>query len=461
MVDLTKILTNPKIHTRNAVFIAFWIPLMQRLLTKSLIAWKNNPLRKPLILKGVRQCGKTYLLLEFGKANYQDVAYFNFENNTPLQQLFEKDLDIKRLITELGVLQNKPILPTTTLIIFDEIQFCGKALTSLKYFCELAPEYHIVCAGSLLGLALSGPSSFPVGKVEFLTMYPMNFAEFILASGEQMLYDHMQALSYTATLSNSFASKLEGLLRIYLITGGMPEVVASWIKTGDITKVEEIQQRIIDGYELDFAKHAKVSEFPKLTLIWRSIPNQLARESGKFIFSHAKKGLRAKDLEDALEWLINAGLVYKVAKIEKPGIPLSAYADQSYFKLYLSDVGLLGRMSKLPASAWLQESPTFKEFKGAVTENFVLTELVHLQNTTPYYWKSGNTAEVDFIIQLGDKIIPIEVKSERNTQAKSLTLYQNKYNPEVAIKTSTHPASGNGVKNIPLYNLWNLPKITD
>lgn len=429
---------------------------MQRLLLKNLIEWKNNLDRKPLIVKGVRQCGKTYILQEFGKNHYSDVAYFNFEGNTSLQLLFDKDLDVKRIITELGVLQNKLIRPKETLIIFDEIQFCSKALTSLKYFCENAPEFHVVCAGSLLGLALSGPSSFPVGKVDFLTMYPMSFVEFLLASGEQMLYEHMQKPTPDNKISQTFAQKLEGLLRIYFITGGMPEVVASWIKDSDINKVEEIQQKILDGYQLDFAKHAKASDFPKLTLIWHSIPNQLARESSKFIFSHAKKGLRAKDLEDALEWLINAGLVYKVAKIEKPGMPLSAYADQSYFKLYLSDVGLLARMSKLPASVWLEKDTTFKEFKGAITENFVLCELVSLQNTPPYYWKTQSTAEVDFVVQIGDKIIPIEVKSEKNAQAKSLAIYKSKFNPEIAVKTSMKPASSNGIKNIPLYALWNL-----
>jgi len=444
---------------KNARNTAFWIPIMQRLLTNNLLAWKNNPTRKPLIVKGVRQCGKTYSLLDFGKNNYQDTAYFNFEDNQPLSQIFDQDMDVKRLITELGVLRNKAILSQTTLIIFDEIQFCGKALISLKYFCELAPEYHIVCAGSLLGLALSRPSSFPVGKVDFLTMYPLSFAEFILASGETMLYDYLKKSPCTPETVTPFATKLEGLLKLYLIIGGMPEVVAEWSKTGDVAKVEAVQQKIIDGYELDFAKHTQPPVFPRLSLIWRSIPNQLARESGKFIFSHAKKGLRAKDLEDALEWLLNAGLVYKVAKIEKPGIPLSAYADQSYFKLYLSDIGLLGRMSRLPASAWLEDTPAFKEFKGAVIENFVLCELINLQGDTPYYWKSANTAEVDFIVQFGDKIAPIEVKSTKASKAKSLVAYMSKYKPEVAIKTSMVPGKNNGVKNIPLYNLWNLPKL--
>lgn len=432
---------------------------MQRLLTKSLIAWKNDPNKKPLIIKGVRQCGKTYLLKEFGKENYADIAYFNFENNTALQAMFDKDMDVQRIITELGLLRGKVINPKETLIIFDEIQFCNKALTSLKYFYENLPNYHIACAGSLLGIALSKPSSFPVGKVDFLTLYPLNFAEFLLANQEQMVYDYLSHLKPVDQISEVIVSKLEDLFRNYLITGGMPEVVMDWINNKDASRVASIQQKILESYELDFARYASPAEYPKMSLIWRSIPNQLAKESGKFVFSHAKKGLRAKDLEDALEWLINAGLVYKVAKIEKPFIPLSAYADQSHFKLYLMDVGLLGKMSNLPASAWLENSQLFKEFKGAVTENFVLSELVNLQNNVPYYWKSANTAEVDFVTQFGQDIVPIEVKSGRGVKTRSLALYRKKYSPKISVKTSLENLSGETVKNIPLYLLWNLPNL--
>lgn len=429
---------------------------MHRLLTKSLIDWKNSPSRKPLIIKGVRQCGKTYLLKEFGKENYADVAYFNFENNTALQARFEKDMDVQRILTELGLLHGKVINPKETLVIFDEIQFCNKALTSLKYFYENLPNYHIACAGSLLGIALSKASSFPVGKVDFLTLYPMNFAEFLLANQEQMSYNYLLELKPKDQISELIVGKLEDLLRNYYITGGMPEVVMDWINNKDVSKVQSIQQKILESYELDFARYAPSTEYPKMSLIWRSIPNQLAKESGKFIFSHAKKGLRAKDLEDALEWLINAGLVYKVAKIEKPFMPLSAYADQSYFKLYLSDVGLLGRMSNLPASAWLENDQLFKEFKGAITENFVLCELIHLQNMIPYYWKSENTAEVDFVAQFDENIIPIEVKSNQGNKTRSLTLYRKKYSPKISVKTSLDNISGVGVRCIPLYMLWNL-----
>lgn len=432
---------------------------MQRLLTKSLLEWKNSSNRKPLIIKGVRQCGKTYLLKEFGKENYEDVAYFNFENNPSLQARFEKDMDTQRIITELGILRGKVISPEKTLIIFDEIQFCGNALTSLKYFYENTPQYHIACAGSLLGIALSKPTSFPVGKVDFLTLYPLNFAEFLLANGEQMIYDYLLNLKPKEQISELIVGKLEGLLRDYFITGGMPEVVADWIVNHDATKVAEIQQKTLESYELDFARYSPPAEYPKMSLIWKSIPNQLAKENGRFIFSHAKKGLRAKDLEDALEWLINAGLVYKVAKIEKPFMPLSAYADQSHFKLYLMDVGLLSKMSNLPPAAWLENNPLFKEFKGAVTENFVLLELVALQNTVPFYWKSLNTAEVDFVMQIGSEIIPIEVKSGRGARTQSLAVYRKKYSPRISVKTSLENLGGQEVLSVPLYLLWNLTNL--
>ena len=429
---------------------------MRRLLYDDLLKWKDSEDRKPLILKGVRQCGKTYLLQEFGKQNYTDLAYFNFEGNKPLQERFENDLDVERIIAELGILRRKAIKPGETLIIFDEVQFCNNALTSLKYFCENLPQYHIACAGSLLGLALSGPLSFPVGKVNLLTLRPMNFYEFLLANGEKMLCDYLTQLPPTKRVSELFADKLENYLRCYYITGGMPEVVAKWIKTKDIVAAEEIQQRIIDSYELDFAKHAPAKDFPKLTMIRHSIPEQLARENSKFIFSHVKKGLRAKDLEDALEWLLNAGLVYKVAKIEKPAMPLSAYADRTFFKLYLADIGLLRKMSKLPAKALFEETPAYREFKGALVENYVLCELVKIHGDPPFYWKSANRAEVDFVSQFEMDIVPIEVKSERNKRAKSLAFYRKAYNPRIAIKATMDNVSGTDVKNVPLYLFWKL-----
>ena len=431
---------------------------MKRNLTKELVKWKERADRKPLIVKGVRQCGKTYLLNEFGRENYEDIAYFNFEGNESLHSHFEGDLDVERIISELGVFRKKVINPHSTLIFFDEIQFCNRALTSLKYFCENAPDYHVVCAGSLLGIALSKPLSFPVGKVDFLTLRPMSFYEFLLANEEDLLAEYLERLDEKEKVSELFADKLEIYLKTYYITGGMPEAVAVWLETKDIAKLEEVQARIINSYELDFAKHAPAKDFPKLTAIWRSIPEQLAKENSKFIFGQVKKGLRAKDLEDALEWLLSAGLVHKVLKIEKPFMPLSSYADQTFFKLYLADIGLLRKMSKLPAIAILEKSDTYKEFKGALTENYVLNELINISGEAPFYWKSDNTAEVDFIIQNGMDIIPVEVKSERNDKAKSLSQYRKKYNPRVSVITSMKNVSGEEVRNIPLYIMWIMEK---
>ena len=433
---------------------------MERDLIFDLIKWKESKHRKPLILKGVRQCGKTYLLKEFGRRCYTHTAYFNFEENDALKAIFEKDFDVRRILFELELHYEKKITESDTLIIFDEIQECGRALTSLKYFCENAPEYHIVCAGSLLGIALQKQLSFPVGKVDFLTLYPMSFAEFLRACDAANLADFIANFQAGDHLPEIAANKLEAYLRQYYITGGMPEVVKSWSLEQDIEAVEQIQQNIINSYELDFAKHAPVNEFPKLLAIWRSIPEQLAKENTKFIFSHVKKGWRAKDLEDALEWLIGAGLVYKVCKIEKPFIPLSAYADDSAFKLYMADVGILRRLSKLPHSIILNATPAFKEFKGSLAENYVLGELTKSVDDTSYYWSSGNTAEVDFIIQCDAEIVPIEVKAEQHLRARSLAEYRKKYTPEHAVKTSMRGeiSTDNNILQIPLYMISALKR---
>ncbi len=425
---------------------------MKRTLTEALLSWKNNPEKKPLIIKGVRQCGKTYLLKEFGKEYYDDVAYFNFEENEALGKVFENDFDVKRILFDLGLYLGRTIKPHTTLIILDEIQVCSRAITSLKYFCENAPEYHITCAGSLLGIALNKPTSFPVGKVDFLNLYPMSFSEFVRANGEEVLADYIEAYNGDTIVSELVGSKLSMLLKQYYVTGGMPEVVLTWVNTHDIEKVEVVQQRIIDSYELDFAKHAPIKDFPKLTAIWHSIPEQLARDNSKFIFGHVKKGWRAKDLEDALEWLIDAGLAYKVCRIEKPFMPMSSYAEPTVFKLYMADVGILRKLSKLPYEVILESSPTYVEFKGAMTENYVLCELIKSADKEPYYWNSGNSAEVDFVIQCGKEIVPIEVKSEKNVKARSLAEYRKKYQPAVSVKTSMRiETTGKEVLNIPLY----------
>ncbi len=425
---------------------------MKRTLITELVKWKNNPEKKPLILKGVRQCGKTYLLKEFGEQCYENVAYFNFEENEALSKIFENDYDTSRIIFELGLSVGKTIYPEKTLIILDEIQECGRAITAMKYFCENAPEYHIVCAGSLLGIAIRKQLSFPVGKVDFLTLYPMSFSEFLRASGEDMLADYTENFKKGERLPEVVHEKLTTLLRQYYITGGMPEVVKAWCKNHSIEEVEKKQQDIISSYELDFAKHAPAKDFPKLRAIWRSIPEQLAKENTKFIFSHVKKGWRSKDLEDALEWLIAAGLVYKVCKIEKPFMPISSYADDTCFKLYMADVGILRKLSRLPYEVVLDATPNYKEFKGSMTENYVLSQLVASGHDEAYYWSSGNTAEVDFVIQCGKEIIPIEVKSEKNVKARSLAEYRRKYEPKYSVKTSMKfETGGEEVLNIPLY----------
>ena len=434
---------------------------MERTLIHELLVWKEKENRKPLILKGVRQCGKTYLLKDFGNRYYDNVAYFNFEETDSLISVFEKDYDTKRIILELELFLGKSIKPGSTLIILDEIQECGRALTAMKYFCENAPEYHIVCAGSLLGIALHKQLSFPVGKVDFLTLYPMSFSEFLRACGSETLADYVENFKKGDAVPEPIGDKLTTFLRQYYITGGMPEVVSTWQKTNNIEEVERVQQNIINSYELDFAKHAPTKDFPKLTAIWRSIPEQLAKENTKFIFSHVKKGWRSKDLEDALEWLIAAGLVYKVCKIEKPFIPLSSYADDTSFKLYMADIGILRKLSKLPYEVVLDATPNDKEFKGSLTENYVLCELVKSVDETLYYWSSGNTAEVDFILQSGSEIVPVEVKSERNVKARSLAEYRKKYMPKYSVKTSMkNETNGEEVLNIPLYLISALERFT-
>ena len=433
---------------------------MQRLLMQDLVKWKNNNYRKPLILQGVRQCGKTYLLKKFASLHYQDLAYFNFEGNPALAELFESNLEPERIITELGVLQGSSIKPSSTLTVFDEVQFCPQALTFLKYLYEKTPDYHLACAGSLPGITLAKPSSFPVGKVDFLTLRPLNFEEYLMAHGEEALIRHLKEFDGDSLLPKVFADKLNSILKSYYLTGGMPEVVARWLESKDINDVEQAQDAIINAYELDFAKYAPVKDYPKLSLIFRSIPDQLARESGKFIYGQVKPGARSRDLENALEWLIGAGIAHKVCKVEKPAMPLSAYADRSHFKLYLADIGLLRRMARLPAAVILEESPAYTEFKGALVENYVLTELIGINGDIPYYWRSGNQAEVDFLTQTGEQIIPVEVKASTNLRSRSLAEYRKKYSPEIAIRTSlANLKREEGLLNLPLYLLFALKQM--
>ncbi|WP_319641649.1 ATP-binding protein [Methanovulcanius yangii] len=430
----------------------------------TLLKWKESGDRKPVIIEGIRQCGKTWILKHFGESEFKDIAYFNFEYDDRLQKIFEGDLNVSRIIKDLGILRNTSIRPGTTFLVLDEIQICPRAITSLKYFCENLPELHVAAAGSLLGVAIAQMGknvSFPVGKVQMLKMHPLNFPEFLLAKDEELLYEYLNNLSPDEEISAAFTAKLEEAYREYLITGGMPEVVSSWIQNRDIGLVETIQSEILGNYEKDFVKYASVSEFPKLTLIWNAIPAQLAKDNQKFIFSHVKKGMRARDLEDSLQWLISAGLIYKVEKIERPYIPVTTYADITYFKIYFSDVGLLRRMSKFPADVVFDTSSLTADMRGILTENFVLTELIANDFQRPFFWKSGGTAEVDYIIQEGVDVVPIEVKSARRTRSRSLTEYRKKYRPRIAVRSSLNTiarhSDGYGeVLEIPLYLIWRL-----
>lgn len=418
-----------------------------------LLAWKNQSDRMPLLLEGVRQCGKTYILKEFGKENYKDVAYFNFEKNPDLGDVFRPDLEPKRIITQLSLILGRKIEPETTFVVFDEIQFCGRALTSLKYFCEEIPEYHIACAGSLLGVLLSKPHSFPVGKVNRLKMGPMSFKEFLLANSEEQLVGFIDENDPTERILEPLSNKLKAYLDQYLIIGGMPAAVAIWIKDKDIRRVEMKLDEIIKDYMGDFSKHAPES-ITKLTLIWDSIPVQLAKDNNKFVFGHVKTGARSRDLEDALEWIIDAGLAHKVKKVDPPRVPLSIYADPASFKIYLADVGILRRVAKLPSDFLFTNNKDFDIFRGMIAENYVLNELIASTGNVPYYWKSKGVAEVDFIAQIDGNAVPIEVKAGSNTLSKSLSEYIKKYSPAIAVTISMINGKNGVINNIPLYAAW-------
>ena len=422
-----------------------------------LIAWKNKPGKKPLVLQGVRQCGKTYLITEFAKSFYTDFAYYSFDKDSKIRELFNYDLDPHRIIKDLEITRSKAIKPRETLIIFDEIQECENAVASLKYFCENAPEYDIVSAGSLLGVAMQKGTTFPVGKVEFLTLYPMSYYEFLLSQNE-LLAEELRTAPFDDNVWARFRSTLLEIYKDYHVVGGMPEVVQTWINKRDIEEVEKKQDEILIGYQKDFVKYADSKEYPKISAVWQSIPGQLGKENRKFIFSHVKKGWRAKDLEDALEWLLRAGFVYKVEAIAKPHYPLSSYADHTFFKLYMSDIGLLRRHSDLPSSIVFDDSKEYTEFKGAMAENYVLCELKKMYGKVKeknlYYWTAEGSAkaEVDFIVQDNEKhIIPVEVKSGSAKHTRSLTRYCELFNPEKSVLTSLDEMTK---KILPLYAFW-------
>ncbi len=433
---------------------------MKRIAMDKLISWKKSEQRKPLILKGVRQVGKTWLLKEFGKKYYENTAYFNFDEQGELKQYFETTKDVQRILKNLDLINGSPIFPGRTLIIFDEIQECNAALNTLKYFCETAPEYHIACAGSLLGIKISKPASFPVGKVEFLSIYPMTFTEFLWALGEEKVVQYIDNIDGLDPIPDIFFNPLYEKLKMYFITGGMPESVRVWIEERDVARVQKVLRDILDAYELDFSKHAQIKNIAKLGLVWSSIPSQLSKENKKFVYRAVKKGARAREYEDALTWLCNAGFGYKIYRNTKPHLPVSAYDDLDAFKLYVADVGLLRRLAFLDPVSFSEGNRLFTEFKGALSENYILQSVVAQYEGLPRYWSSGATAEVDFTIQRGNDIIPIEVKSDENVRGKSFTLYNQKYAPSIRVRFSLkNLKKDNNLINIPIFLADHLDKI--
>ena len=376
-----------------------------------------------MILKGARQVGKTWLMKEFGKKCFKNTAYINFDSDVRMRRIFEDDYDIQRIIRMINIETGERIIPEETLIIFDEVQEAPKAISSLKYFCENAPEYAVVSAGSLLGVAIHEGVSFPVGKVESLNMYPMSFREFLIAMGEEALADIIEEKDYQAL--NTFSDKYINWLKLYYFVGGMPEAVNDYAECGDVTSVRDIQKQILELYENDFSKHTPNDELARIRMVWNSIPLQLAKENKKFFFGQIRKGARAKDFELAIEWLQDCGLAGKVYRVEKPGIPLKAYTDFSAFKIYLLDVGLLGAMSDLDARSILEKNELFTEFKGALTEQYVYQQIISETEYTPYYFSASSHTEIDFLIQKEGQVIPLEVKAEENVKAKSLKAYFN------------------------------------
>lgn len=429
--------------------------LMERLILKSLLNWKSSPYRKPLILKGVRQVGKTWILKEFGRLYYDNVAYFNFDENEDYKQFFETTKDVDRILQNLMLAGGCVIKPEKTLVIFDEIQDCPQVINSLKYFCENAPQYHIACAGSLLGITLAKPSSFPVGKVDFMQIDPMTFTEFLLANGDENLAAYLQSLDELEPIPDAFFKPLHEKLKMYYVTGGMPESVLMWTKNRDVQAMQKALSNIIEAYERDFAKPPSISELPKISMIWRSVPSQLSRENKKFIYKAVKEGARAREYENALQWLVDARLIHKVHRSSAPRLPLSAYDDLSAFKVYLVDVGLLRRLALLDPEVVINGNQLFSEFKGALTENFVLQTLLTQFEATPRYWSRNNPSyEVDFLIQRRNDVFPVEVKSEGNTSGRSLRKFKELFPDEVKLRIRFSLANlklDGDLLNIPLF----------
>lgn len=429
---------------------------MYRMAMEQLQKWKTKKRRKPLIIRGARQVGKTWLMKEFGASEYESAVYINFDNNERMKALFEGSLEVERLVTGLELYAGHKIDPENTLLIFDEVQEVPRALTSLKYFNEDAPQYQIVCAGSLLGVALHQGTSFPVGKVEFLDLYPLSFFEFMMAMDKERYVELVRKGDFD--MATAFKLDYIELLKHYYYVGGMPEAVQTFADNRDFNEVREIQRRILEAYEQDFSKHAPNEAVPRIRMLWNSIPAQLAKENKKFIYGLIKEGARAKEYELAMLWLTDCGLVHKVHRVTTPSLPLKAYEDLKAFKLFLVDVGLLSCMVGLRQDVLLDGNELFKEFKGALTEQYVLQQLKTIKGLNIYYWTADRgTAEVDFVIDNGSDVIPVEVKAEVNLQAKSLKVYRDKFQPKLSIRTSMADyKKEDWLLNLPLWAVENM-----
>ena len=432
---------------------------MYRTAIEDLHKWKNKENKKPLIIRGARQVGKTWLMKEFGNIAYTDTVYINFENNPQMAGLFAADMKIDRIITGIEIYNGRKIDPQNTLLIFDEIQEVPAALTSLKYFNENAPQYQIVCAGSLLGVALHPGTSFPVGKVEFLDLYPLSLTEFMLAMQKGQFADLLK--NGDLDMAATFKQEYVDLLKHYYYVGGMPEAVQNFAENRDFNSVRDIQQRILTAYEQDFSKHAPSGEVPRIRMLWNSIPSQLTKENKKFIYGLIKEGARAKDYEMSMLWLTDCGLVHKVQRATKPNLPLKAYEDLKAFKLFLVDVGLLSCQVRLGQTVLLEGDRLFNEFKGALTEQYVLQQLKTVKELGTYYWTNDRgSAEIDFLLDTGTEVIPVEVKAEKNLKAKSLKNYCEKFKPKTAIRTSMSDyKKEDWLTNIPLWAIEIIAKV--
>ena len=433
---------------------------MYRMAMENLLAWKQSRRRKPLIIEGARQVGKTWLMKEFGRQAYGDTVYINFDSNARMAELFASDLDTKRLVLGLELYAGRKIDPENALMIFDEVQEVPRALAALKYFCEDAPQYHIVCAGSLLGIALHRGTSFPVGKVDFLKLYPLSFQEFLMAIGKKQFSELLDQQDFS--MITSFRETYADALKQYYFVGGMPEAVESFAENQDFNEVRQIQKRILAAYEQDFSKHAPNEVVPRLRMLWNSIPAQLAKENKKFIYGLVREGARAKDYETALLWLSDCGLVHRVSRVNAPGIPLRAYEDMKAFKLFVLDVGLLGCMTGLHQRTLLDGNALFVEFKGALTEQYVCQQLKTLADLELcYYTNDRGSCEVDFVVDTGGRVMPLEVKAETNLRAKSLKTYREKFSPELAIRTSMADyRKEDGLVNLPLYAIGQIGSLS-